>query len=119
MVWHQRRGSKYGNIRSKIYNGRAYHSLREAEEAMWLDSLVKEKRLATVKPQHKIFLTVNGQSVTTHIVDFLVLLPDGREKFVEIKGFATSEWGIKKRLTEACYPDIPYLVNPNEKQLLS
>jgi hypothetical protein len=84
---------------------------------MWLDSLLKEGRIKSVKPQHKIDLQVNGVHIANHYVDFLIELNDGRERFVEIKGFPTSEWVMKKRLVEALF-DTPYLVNPNEKQLL-
>jgi len=48
--------------------------------------------------------------VCCHIVDFLVTLPDGSQEVREVKGFATAEWDLKRKLFEANYPHIPYKV---------
>jgi hypothetical protein len=109
--------SKYKN-RPKEYNGRFYHSYQEASDALWLDLLLSQKKIKEVKPQFRLVLSVNGKRVTTHIPDFLVTLNDGRQKIVETKGFATELWRIKMKLTQACYPQYDYLVNPTEKELL-
>jgi hypothetical protein len=102
----------------KEYGGRVYHSGMEADQALWLDVMVKDGRLKEVKPQHKLSFNINGKHITTHIVDFLVTLPDGRQKLVEIKGFPTELWRVKMKLAEALYPETEYLVNPNERKLL-
>lgn len=102
----------------KEYNGRIYHSKLEAENALWLDVMLSDRKIKEIKPQHKIILDVNGKHITTHIVDFLVTLNDGRKKFVEIKGFPTDVWKIKAKLTQALFPKTEYLINPSEKQLL-
>lgn len=111
------RASKHNNRRTE-YNGRIYMSKMEADDALWLDMLLRQKKIRHVAPQYKIDLRCNGKHITTHIVDFLVTLPDGRTKFVETKGMRQELWRIKMKLTEANYPDIPYLVNPSEKELL-
>lgn len=110
-------GGKY-RAEGAIYRGRKYDSKRESIDAMWLDSLVQQKKIKEVKPQHKLFLECNGKHITTHIVDFLITMNDGRQKFVETKGFATEVWRLKWKLTEANYPETPYLVNPTEKKVL-
>ena len=102
----------------KEYNGRVYHSKLEAQDALWLDLMVNQKKIKEVKPQHKLIFNVNGKHITTHIVDFLVTLNDGRQKLVETKGFPTDVWRIKMKLAEALFPETPYLVNPSEKELL-
>ena len=84
---------------------------------MWLDDLVRQGKIAKVEYQHRIRIFVNKVHIVDHIVDFKITLPDGREKFVETKGFATDLWRIKQHLCEAT-SDIPYLVNPLEKELL-
>jgi len=111
--------TKYGRYRhdKTIYNGRKYASMREAKDAVKLDTLILMGKIKEVKPQHKLFLSCNGKHITTHIVDFLITLNDGRQKFVETKGFATDVWRLKWKLTEANYPDIPYLVNPKEEEI--
>ena len=116
-MYFQNRGNKYNN-KTTVYNGRKYMSRMEAVDAMWLDTLLKENKIKEVEPQHKIFLDMNGKHITTHIVDFLVTLNDGRQKFVETKGMANELWRIKMKMTEASYPDIPYLVNCKENDLL-
>lgn len=115
MTWAPR-NTKYGESRAS-YNGRLYHSKLERDFAMILDDHLEYKRISEVIPQHKIRLLVNGKLITTHIVDFLVTLPDGRQKFVEVKGFPTDLWVIKRKLTEALFPHIEYLTNPSDKQL--
>ena len=117
MVWQNYRGNKYKAKRAE-YKGRSYHSIKEAEDAMWLDDLLKKGEIKEVKPQHRIRFFINDKHLWDHLVDFLITLPDGRQKYVETKGFPTSEWAKNKKLAEALYPEIPYLVNPNEKELL-
>ena len=114
---HTKKRNKYGAIRGR-YKGRSYHSQKEAEYAMWLDSLKREGKVKKIEPQKRYDLVVNGLLITTHIPDFLVTLADGRKKIVEVKGFGSPVWPIKRKLFEALYPELPYLVNPSEKQLL-
>ncbi len=112
--WNNR---KYKN-KPKEYNGRLYHSVQEAGDALWLDVLKSQGKIKEIKSQHRIRLDVNGKHICDHIVDFLITLSDGRQKFVETKGLATPPWTLKWKLTEALYPDTPYLVNPTEEELL-
>jgi len=111
------RKNKY-NARPKEYGGRLYASTQEANDALWLDLLKSQGKIKEIEPQHRLFLTVNGKRITTHIVDFLITLPDGRQKFCETKGFATELFRIKYKLCQALYPDIPYLINPTDQELL-
>lgn len=107
---------KYGATRAS-FQGRMYDSKLERDFAMILAAHLSSKKLLEVIPQYKVRLLVDGNLITTHIPDFLVTLPDGRKKFVEAKGFPTDVWRIKKKLTEALFPHIEYLVNPTDKQL--
>jgi hypothetical protein len=38
-------------------------------------------------------------------VDFVVTHADGHEEWIEVKGFETPIWKLKKKLFEACYPN--------------
>lgn len=114
-MWNNRQSNKFG-ARKVSFQGSMYDSQMEMEYAMILADHLKAKRLKEVERQHKIIIKVNGKVITTHIVDFLVTLPDDRKKYVEVKGFPTDLWIIKRKLVEAT-ESIPYLVNPTDKQL--
>lgn len=109
--------SKYGNIRSKLIDGKSFHSLREGEDYIWLRSLKQDKKIKDFVCQHKIDIRINGKHWRFHFVDFLITLNDDRVKYVETKGFPTREWKMKMDVIVLTDP-IPYLVNPSEKQIL-
>ena len=113
----KKKRKKYNN-KTTMYNGYKYHSRREAEGAMWLDGLIKEGKIKSYDRQHKIQLKVNDVQICNHYVDFLVTLNDDRKKYYEIKGLATRLWAIKMKLVQALYPETPYLVNAQERELL-
>lgn len=120
------RSGKYNNRPTRLSRtGRVYHSKQEALDALWLQSLVKDGKLTAIKEQVSVRLTCynadgsKAHTFGTHLVDFLVTLPDGRQKYVETKGFATQIWRQFKRPMTELITDIPYLVNPNEKELLA
>jgi len=108
--------NKYNNKKCR-YKDRIFHSRREAGDAMWLDSLIKQGKIKDFECQHKIDIRVNGKHICNHYVDFLVILNDGSKKYVETKGFQSETWIIKKKLVEATN-EIIYLVNPKEDELL-
>jgi len=101
--------TKYGNI-PRTYNGHEYHSRKEAAAAQNFDLLIKAGKLASWRRQVPVKLEVNGNLVTTYIVDFVLVFPDGREEWVEVKGFETPEWKIKEKLFRALFPDRRYTV---------
>ena len=109
--------NKYGNKTSR-YKGRSYHSRREADDAMWLDSLLQQGLIKQVVPQYKMSIDVNGVHICNHFVDFMVILNDGRVKYVETKGIWTDIYRFKLKLIKALCPTIEYLINPKEKELL-
>lgn len=99
-----------------------YHSKYESGYAKMLHGLLKKGKLSYVKEQVRYRLEVNGNHICTHLPDFEigVVRPGGivQTKVVEAKGLPTDVWKIKKKLFEALYPDVPYLVNPNESEVL-
>lgn len=114
MVWYKAaHPNKYGATKHE-YNGRWYHSKMEAAYAMDLDLRLKAHDIASWIPQVKISLDVNGKHVCTYIVDFELTYPDGSIELVEVKGFATETYRLKRKLLEATYlvehPGVRYLV---------
>lgn len=113
MTYRQRWGNKYG-AKSTIHNGVQYHSKREAAYAAELDIRKKAGDIASWERQIPIVLMVNGQKICRYYVDFLVEYDGGRKQLVEVKGFETEVWRLKRLLLEATFlkdhPDYEYLV---------
>lgn len=109
--------NKY-NAKRASFNGKVYHSQMERDDAIFLHALLAEKKISELKEQHKIDIRINDKLICRHYVDFKVVLPDGREKYIETKGFFTREWQIKRKLIDATDP-IPYLVNPTTQEILA
>lgn len=107
MIWDPVR-RKYGN-KTCQYAGATYHSRLEAAFAMELDQLrrarLKKDRVQDWKRQVKVSLDVNGSHICNYYVDFFVTYADGREEWVEVKGFTTPDWKLKERLFRAIYPE--------------
>lgn len=108
---------KYSNRSCKCWNkDHAPHgSILEAAYCNELSLLKKSGAIADYETQFKIVCDVNGRHVCNHYVDFLVTNNDGTKEFHETKGFDQDVWKLKRKLVEALYPDIPYIVK-REKQ---
>ena len=105
-------GNKYGAHKHE-YNGRVYHSIKEANYAAELDLLIKAGEVSEWTPQFKIDLKANGRHICTYIPDFLVTLPDGSQELHEVKGYMTETYRIKRKILEATYlydhPEITFI----------
>lgn len=59
-------------------------------------------------------LEVNGVLICKYVVDFHVHYADGRHELVEVKGYPTKDWLLKKKLFEALvlkdHPEIIYTI---------
>ncbi len=97
--------SKYNN-KTKLYNGRTYDSIREANHAEELDWRINAKEVKEVIPQYKIDLRVNGRHITNYYVDFKVIMIDGSIQFHEVKGMVLPLWQMKWTLLEALKEEI-------------
>lgn len=87
---------KYHN-RLTEYNGVCYHSMSEADYARQLDLLQYSGEVSSWKRQVRIPIVVNGQKVCDYIMDF-VINHEGYTELVEIKGFQTESFKLKKKL---------------------
>lgn len=103
------RPKKYGNV-TCFADGIRFDSRRECD---YYGQLKLEKRAGLIldfERQVQIDLVVNGKKICAHRVDFYVTLPGGMKEVREVKGFETNEWNIKRKLFEALFPEINYLV---------
>jgi len=107
--WYSKSGyrskSKYGN-KTKIYNGRAYDSIREATHAEELDWRMKAGEIKEIIPQFRISLDVAGTHIANYFVDFKVITKDDSVEYHEVKGFETEVWRLKWKLFEALLDQI-------------
>jgi len=94
-------GSKYHNTPSQ-YKGRIYHSKFEAEYAMILDDMIKNKEILSWLPQVTLRLEVNKKLVCKYIADFWVFTTSG-EEIHETKGYFTPIAKLKWKLAQAIY----------------
>lgn len=90
------------------YDGRTYHSKREALYAASLDAQRharhKRDRVHEWTPQVAIPLYVEGKLICRWVADFQVTFADGRTELHEVKGHETQLWILKRKLFEALYP---------------
>lgn len=101
--------NKYNN-QSQKYNGRIYHSRKEAAYALELDWRKKAKEVKDVIPQYKISIDVNGIHIANYFIDFKVILTSGRVEYHEVKGFETDVWRMKWKLCQALFPEYNFVL---------
>lgn len=101
----QLKKNKY-SAKTTQYNGRTYHSKKEAGYAENLHYRLLTHELVEVIPQFKIDLKVNGVHITNYYVDFKVITKNGTVEFHEVKGFETAEWQMKWKLFQALKEEI-------------
>ncbi len=103
-----KRKNKFGAKRTE-YNGVMYDSLREAWYARELDLRRKAKndydRVVKVVRQPRFPIMINDKKICEYVADFAVSYADGREEIIEVKGYETPVWRLKKKMFEAAYPD--------------
>lgn len=103
-------GNKYGNKKLRCLNGHLHDSTIEANYCLRLKAMLQHKEILAYSTQPRFALEVGGKLICHHIVDFLVVTNDNETQVHEVKGFATPEWMLKKKLFEALKPHIKYIV---------
>jgi len=97
-------------VDERTYNGRVYHSKAEAEYAQQLDFLVRSGAVKHYVCQESMQIELNNVPICKVIIDFKVTNADGTVDYVEIKGFETETFRLKKKLLLAAYPGIRYTI---------
>lgn len=101
---------KYSNRSCSCWLSHKHDSILEADYCNQLNALKRAGEVKAFEIQYKLALVVNGVKICSHYVDFLVTYPDGHQEFHETKGMDTRDWQIKRKLVEALWPQIPYVV---------
>lgn len=101
--------NKYG-AKKKEYNGIIYDSAFEAKYAAELDWRKRAGDIKDWQRQIKFDLKINDVLICKYIVDFVIIRKDDSREYVETKGFETRDWKIKRKLFQALFPDLNYIV---------
>lgn len=100
MSWYRSFNSKYNNKKQTI-DGYSYDSKGEAGYAIELELRQKSGDIRAWDRQKKIELYgQNGTRICNYYIDFVITHNDGSTEYVEIKGFPTDVWKLKKKLME-------------------
>jgi hypothetical protein len=92
--------NKFGAVK-QTYKGYSYHSKAEAKYAFELDLRKKAGEIKDWHRQKKVELFgENGMRVCNYYMDFVVEENDGSTTYVEVKGFKTPLWNLKRKLME-------------------
>lgn len=105
MTYFVKKGNKYNNT-PQLYNGNRYDSKKEASYAQELDLRLRAKDIKEWTRQVKVPLKINGYQITNYYLDFKIIHNDDSVEWIEIKGFETEVWRLKKKLFEALLPEI-------------
>lgn len=91
----------------RAYCGRVYHSKAESLYAFGLDMQKSQRAIFNWKAQVGFPITISGVFICKVIIDFEVEDIEGAPpRYVELKGWLSEVWRLKKKLLLACYPDI-------------
>jgi hypothetical protein len=88
---------KYRNRPTVGADGRTYASKLEARHAEALDAQKRAGLIRGYLPQVSFSLPGTSRRV---IIDFLVVMPDGRFRLEDAKGIETPAWRLKRDLLE-------------------
>lgn len=94
--------SKYGNCKT-AYKGVTYMSKKEANYAMALDAMKKRGDIISYTCQVPFQITINNIKCFKYLLDFEVKYSDGHIEYVDVKGFRTKIYRLKKKCVEAQY----------------
>lgn len=93
--------SKYGAIKT-VVDGITFASKKEAAHYCELKLAERAGEIKNLQLQPKFPIIMNGKKVGNYIADFSYL-DGGRIIVVDVKGFKTPVYRLKKRLVEAQY----------------
>jgi len=96
--------NKYRNKKTK-YKGITFHSEKEAMFCAQLDMLKRasdpHERVVDYQMQVPFQIIHCDKKICKYLADFVVKYADGSEKVIDVKGFKTAIYSLKKKLVEA------------------
>jgi len=103
---------KYRNKSCVCRQGHMHDSIKEANYCDNLEILKKTGEIKDYEIQKTFELKVNGHKICGIRPDFVVTTNSGAKEIHEVKSYITMtpEWNIKRKLWEAIYTDMEYIV---------
>lgn len=84
-----------------------FDSKTEAEYYLYLRTLQHYKQISEIELQPSFTLLEGGRGQgITYRADFKVTYPNGEVEIIDVKGYETKDFKMKKKLFEAKYPDL-------------
>lgn len=102
--------NKYGNRSCRCTLNHQHDSRKEADYCFQLQALKAAGEIKDFEYEKSYDLCINGKRICQHKPDFTVTAIDGTVSVHEVKGFATADWRLRRKIFEAVFPDIPYIV---------
>jgi len=102
--------SKYGAKKITI-DGITFDSKDEARYYEYLKKMKAEEKILNFELQPKFTLIQSfkykgkTQRAATYTLDFLIYHLDGREEYIDVKGFSTQQGDFKFKLLKSQHPD--------------
>lgn len=80
-----------------------YLDLKEMKERGEVVKFILQPKLTLIPSYKKYGRTI---AAITYTPDFLVIYPDGKEVYVDVKGFATDASILRKKIFDYIYPEL-------------
>ena len=94
--------SKYRNVKTCV-DGIRFDSKREAEYYAMLKLRKYAGEIVSFELQKPFPIIVNGIKICTYKADFVEYDKDGNRTVIDVKGFKTPVYNLKKKLMKAVY----------------
>ena len=94
--------AKYRNKKTTI-DGKKFDSKAEAKRYLELRQLEAAKLITGLKCQVPFLLVVNGHLICKYVADFCYRDGESRQVVEDVKGVATRDYILKRKLMKACH----------------
>jgi hypothetical protein len=106
--------NKYGAKKIEI-DGHVFPSKREAEYYLAYKDMLERGEITWLELQPRFelipaFTNHDGKKVRPchYTADFKLTYPDGRQKIIEVKGFRTRDYVLRRKIFEYKYPQYEF-----------
>lgn len=104
--YHAQKVDKYGCIWDSRKELREYERLLLLQQAGEIKTIMLQPKFEL---QPSFIYKEKKQRAITYKADFMVVYTDGRKEIIEVKGFKTRDYVLRKKLLLYKYPDIDFV----------